>query len=72
VGRFGRPVVDETGLTGTFDIQLSFAHPRFNANAKDAPDLRQALQDPLGLKLEAKTATRPMLVIDSIERPLPD
>jgi uncharacterized protein (TIGR03435 family) len=67
-----RPVVDETALNGTFDIRLSFTHPRFNRNRGDVRDLRQALQEQLGLKLEPRNALRPMLVIDSIERPSPD
>jgi uncharacterized protein (TIGR03435 family) len=67
-----RPVIDRTGLTGDFDVELTFAP--FNAPAADstAPDLLTAVQEQLGLKLESTKALVDVLVIDHVERPTPD
>ncbi|HEY1758565.1 MAG TPA: TIGR03435 family protein [Bryobacteraceae bacterium] len=62
----GRAVVDQTGLTGTYKIDFVYA---FMPNDNDRPDVFAAVQDQLGLKLEATKAPVEMLVIDGIERP---
>ena len=61
-----RPVVDRTGLTGAWDIELTF-----NPDAPDdpRPSLFTALQEQLGLRLEPSRAPVQVLVIDRIERP---
>jgi uncharacterized protein (TIGR03435 family) len=72
----GRPVVDRTGLTGLFDIQLEFAsetrqlqpRPVFTKDS-GLPTLRDALQDQLGLKLETGKGPIEVVVIESVERP---
>ncbi|HET9196570.1 MAG TPA: TIGR03435 family protein [Vicinamibacterales bacterium] len=67
----GRPVVDATGLTGAFDLDLTFT-------PVDAPDpavggsLFTAIQEQLGLRLEPRQAPMNRLVIESAERPTPD
>lgn len=67
----GRPVLDETGISGTFDLNLSWtAEPAF-AGELD-PALISAVQDRLGLKIKVRRGTAEILVIDSAERPLPD
>jgi uncharacterized protein (TIGR03435 family) len=72
-----RPVVDETGLGGQFDLDVFFA-PEGQGGAlvgpppvavSDAPALFTALQDDLGLKLDARRAPVDVLVVDRIERP---
>jgi uncharacterized protein (TIGR03435 family) len=71
----GRPVIDRTGLEGRFDLEYSFAPSRpqnltQGAPAPEAPPtLLVALEEQLGLKLEAERAKVPVLVIDSVERP---
>ena len=71
-GSLDRPLFDRTGLTGGFDLDLTFlpqtVGPSTGAQA-DAPTIFTALQEQLGLKLEATTTPVDMLVIDSIERP---
>lgn len=59
-----RPVVDRTGLSGTYGITLDFAIE----NGDDRPSVFTAVQEQLGLKLEAGKAPIEMLVIDHIEK----
>jgi uncharacterized protein (TIGR03435 family) len=49
----GRPVVDQTGLTGEFDIELSFSletAPSPSGGVGDDPPLLTAVQEQLGLR----------------------
>lgn len=62
----GRPVVNETGIKGDFDIKLDYA-PEGTANS-DRPSLFTALQEQLGLQLVARKVPIAMLVIDRVER----
>jgi uncharacterized protein (TIGR03435 family) len=64
-----RVVVDKTGLTGRFDVQLQFAPDQ---TATDQPSLFAAVQEQLGLKLEATRGPVSVLVIDHVERPTED
>ena len=73
------PVVDRTGLTGMYDIELEYASARRQLQAtptaapdltKDvAPPLRDALGEQLGLRLETQKGPLEVLIIDSVERP---
>ena len=70
----GRVVVDRTGLPSRYEFTLRFAPPAAGPGAgstdPDAPPvLFTALQEQLGLKLEATRAPVDSLVIDHIERP---
>jgi uncharacterized protein (TIGR03435 family) len=60
-----RFVVDRTGLNGSFDLELRW-------NEADGPSLATAVQEQLGLKLEAQRAGVDVLVIDSAQRPAED
>jgi uncharacterized protein (TIGR03435 family) len=77
-----RPVVDQTGLTGRFDFTLNWTPDEFQfrnfsaglppaaADKPDAPpDLYTAIQQQLGLKIEAAKAQVDVFVIDKIEKP---
>ena len=70
----GRVVVDRTGLPGRYVFTLRFAPPGAGPGASDAADappiLFTALQEQLGLKLEATRVPIDSLVIDHIERPI--
>jgi uncharacterized protein (TIGR03435 family) len=73
-----RVVQDQTGLTGKFDFDLSWT-PEGNAVAPTAPpadakppSLFVALQEQLGLKLDAQRASVDVIVVDKIGRPTPD
>jgi uncharacterized protein (TIGR03435 family) len=72
-----RPVVDRTGLRGTYDIDLHFAplDPVPGAELSppvDAPSIFTAVQEQLGLTLEATTGPVDVLEIDHVERPTED
>jgi uncharacterized protein (TIGR03435 family) len=73
-----RNVIDGTGLTGKFDIHLTWAVDPAGAHngaidntASDAtgPSIFTALQEQLGLKLESTKGPVEVLVIDHIEKP---
>jgi uncharacterized protein (TIGR03435 family) len=63
----GRQVVDRTGLTGKWDFYVTYA-PTDSPDA-NAPHLFTALQEQLGLKLEAARGPVNAFVIDRVERP---
>jgi bla regulator protein blaR1 len=66
----GRPVLDRTGLMGTYDIDLRWAPatPAGQAPA-DLPDFFTAIQEQLWLRLQPARGPVDRLVIDSAERP---
>jgi uncharacterized protein (TIGR03435 family) len=75
-----RPVLDKTGLTGKYDFTLVFAPELLQGNStaaagadvsspSDAPSLPTALQEQLGLRLEAAKAPVDYLVVDHAEKP---
>jgi uncharacterized protein (TIGR03435 family) len=68
-----RPVIDQSGLAGMFDIKLTYK-PEFIKSNSPEPDLNDisiftAVQDQLGLKLEPRKAMIEMLVVDHAEKP---
>lgn len=65
------PVIDRTGLTGTFKLRIE-ATPEFRLNGNPQPgdlSIYTAVQEQLGLKLEPSTAPVDILVIDSAQKP---
>ncbi|HEY1805914.1 MAG TPA: TIGR03435 family protein [Terracidiphilus sp.] len=63
------PVVDKTGLAGTYNYALQFGR-EWSANDPEGwPSIFTAVQDQLGLKLEAVHEFVPNLVIDRIVKP---
>jgi uncharacterized protein (TIGR03435 family) len=68
-----RMVLDETNLTGKYDIDLRYAPDMDTTEPTQAdpnsPSLFTALQEQLGLKLESKKGPVEMFVIDQVERP---
>jgi uncharacterized protein (TIGR03435 family) len=61
-----RPVVDQTGIKGNFDIQLDYAPE--NAPDSTLPSIFTALQEQLGLKLTSQKVPAETLVVDHVER----
>ena len=80
-----RPVIDETGVTGKWDFVLQWTPdetqfagapmkvtPPASNDANTAPPLFKAIQEQLGLKLEARKAQVPVLVVDHVDHPSPN
>jgi len=77
----GQQVVDHTGLSGPFDVELHWslassgalrASPDGGQAGDNGPSLFTAVEEQLGLKLEPTKAPVDYLVIDHVERPEPD
>jgi uncharacterized protein (TIGR03435 family) len=74
--QFARPVIDQTGLTGKYDYNLEFAPENMRptdagaspTSSDPAPTLLVAIQDQLGLKLEAKKLPVDIVIVDHIEK----
>jgi bla regulator protein blaR1 len=74
-----RPVIDKTGLTGNYDFDLSWRPDgtQFGgrggtlpaASDPDRADIFTALQEQLGLKLEAQKGPGEVVVVDKAEKP---
>ena len=62
----GAPVVDKTGIEGTYDIDLKFAPE--DGSDSSLPSIFTAVQEQLGLKLESQKVPLQMLVIDHCRR----
>jgi uncharacterized protein (TIGR03435 family) len=77
--RLDRPIVDHTGIAGKYDFKLNWTpdFSQFDGNPppgpaksdENAPSLYTAMQEQLGLKLEAAREPADVLVIDHVERP---
>lgn len=81
----GKRVIDRTGMTGSFNIELTFdpssasalgppgaVPPGSPARDDNAPSIFTALQEQLGLKLESTRGPVDVLVVDSAEPPTPN
>lgn len=72
-----RRVVDKTGLTGNYDIEMTYVDENLLARAAslgggqpgDGPSLFTALQEQLGMKLESARGPVEVLVVDSVSEP---
>jgi uncharacterized protein (TIGR03435 family) len=70
--RMDRPVLDKSGLTGIYDFTVDTSGLGFNGQPPQdpnaGPSIFTAIQDNLGLRLEAQRAPIEVLVIDRVER----
>lgn len=76
--------VDQTGLTGTYDVNLEWSVPvqqplpaaQNTSSGLQQPDdglsLFTALEEQLGLKLQSTKGPVDVIVIDHVEKPTPD
>jgi len=85
--QFHSPVIDKTGLTGKYDMHMTWAPDEMEAGmahppgegqpepppaAAAGPSIFTALEEQLGLKLEARKEPGDVIVIDHIEQPSPN
>jgi len=70
ISRFERQtVVDMTGLTGLFDVDLQWTSERIGAPTTDEkPSIYTAVQEQLGLKLEPRKGPLDVLVVDFAQK----
>lgn len=77
---FGRPIVNQTGLSGTFDLSLQFT-PEQGMASTSAADAQldsqgttafEALKEQLGLTLKPTKAPLRVPVIERVEQPSPN
>ena len=74
----GRPVLDSTGLAGSYDIDLQWAAMDLHADepasttSSEGPSLFTALPEQLGLKLVSHKEKFDVLVVDQIQLPGPN
>ena len=73
-----RAVLDQTGLSGTFDFSLEYT-PLLNGQPPEGfpadmtgPTFLEALKEQLGLKLVSQTGPVDVLVLDHVEEPSPN
>ena len=64
----GRPVLDQTGLTGKYSFKLNWTNDTA-AVTSDLPPLAMAVQEQLGLRLEPTKGPSEFLINDHVERP---
>ncbi|HXE08654.1 MAG TPA: TIGR03435 family protein [Acidobacteriaceae bacterium] len=65
-----RPAVDQTGLKGRWDFKLQWTVDETKTTAPNAPPgIFTAIQEQIGLKLQAVKAPADVLVVDKVERP---
>lgn len=76
-----RPVVDQTGIEGRFDFQCTFTPnnsqfggrpPQLPPPTNSSPGLFEAIQQQLGMKLDAAKIPVDVIAIDHVENPLPN
>lgn len=68
----GQVLIDKTGLTGYYDIDLKWTPDGAPTDDSAAPSLRTALQEQLGLKLESQKGQVQVLIVDHVEKPSPN
>jgi bla regulator protein blaR1 len=84
-GENAKPVLDKTGLIGAYDFAVKFSpqamlvapsgadpagnQPQADMQNPGGPNLFKALQDSLGLKMEAGKGPVRVIVIDHVEKP---
>jgi uncharacterized protein (TIGR03435 family) len=64
-----RPVVDRTGLTGRWNLRLTYADPLGVDADPNLPSFSAALQEQLGVKVESGVGLLDVLVVDSVQPP---
>lgn len=69
-GILGRPVIDQTGIAGTYYMDLKWASDV--SPDSPLPSLPAALHEQFGLELKSERAPVDVLVIDHVEKPSPN
>ena len=65
-GRLERPVVDNTGLTGKYDVKLEWTADL--APEEPGVSLFSVLEERLGLRLQSQKMAVEVVIVDPVER----
>jgi uncharacterized protein (TIGR03435 family) len=71
-GEISRPVLDRTGLSGSWDFKLQVASPfgkKPEGEVNPGPTIMEGMREQLGLRLKPDKAVIPVLVVDHVDRP---
>ncbi len=68
VFKLDRPVVDMTGIQGVYDFTLNWAPDGAPADGHSGASIFTALQEQLGLKLEARKIVFKIIVVDHVDK----
>lgn len=63
----GKPVVDQTGMTGEFDLLIEFTPDNGPDTGKGS--IFTAIEEQTGLRLESKRGKAPVFVIEKLDKP---
>lgn len=69
ISAVGNPVVDKTDLKGEYDFTVEWTPEGAPPSDSNLPSIFTAVQEQLGLRLEAQKGDVEFLVIDHVERP---
>ncbi len=81
IGQLGRPVLDGTGLAGTYDFWLEWTPPSSSPTPQESsasppdnagPSFIEALKEQLGLKLESQKGQVEEIIVEHIDHPSPN
>lgn len=68
-GYLDKPVVDSTGLKGSYDFDIKWTgRGQLQKAGDDGISIFDAVDKQLGLKLDLQTAPRPVLIVDSVDQ----
>lgn len=68
-GQEERPVIDNTGNAGSFDVHLSWATDDQSDSPNAAPTIFTAVQEQMGLKIESGKGPVEILAVEHVEKP---
>jgi uncharacterized protein (TIGR03435 family) len=78
-GDLDLPVVNRSGLEGSFDFVLEFIPDKLEDAIPDpsraeaaGPDFQEAVEDQLGMRLKKEQATIALFFVDRLEYPSPN
>ena len=63
-----RPVVDKTAIPGAYEFALDWVPDQLQNEGRGGPSLFSAIQDQIGLKLEARREAMEVVVVDYLKK----
>ena len=63
-----RPVVDQTAVRGSYEFTLDWTPDELQSDGQAGPSLFTAIEEQLGLRLEARKEPMEVVVVDYVEK----